>query len=341
VSNLGKNEELFSYAILPSGKRRWRSFGAGFGIEIAILACAIWIPMLFPEQMVAAKDFVMTNITAPPSDLWKPKPVVKPRPVPVKRVEVAKAEPVADPPKPRIIEPVFEKPIAPKPVQEKLLKTPELNEWANAIPKADPNSLGNSATPDLKKPKAPVQTGGFGDPNGLPTTEKVTHVVNINQTGAFDMPPGMGKGSGTGGTKGVEGTVASAGFGNETAINGSRRGGAVEAGGFADESVAASGPRVKKAVQTPVEEPVVILYKPQPEYTAEGKQAKIQGEVLLQVVFRASGQVDVERVVKGLGYRLDANAEAAARQIRFTPAKQDGHAVDFPAIVRIDFELAY
>ena len=48
---------------------------------------------------------------------------------------------------------------------------------------------------------------------------------------------------------------------------------------------------------------------------------KIEGEVLLQVVFAASGEVRVERVVQGLGYGLDATAESAAHQIRFRPGR--------------------
>ena len=48
-----------------------------------------------------------------------------------------------------------------------------------------------------------------------------------------------------------------------------------------------------------------------------------------------------ERVVRGLGYGLDEAAEAAARQIRFRPALQNGQPVDFPATARITFELAY
>jgi TonB family protein len=334
---LGENKAIFSYAILPDGKRRWRSFGAGFCIELTLLACAIWVPMLFPKQMVIAQRYLMTQITAPPIDLWKPKPVPKPvaRPRP-KPVEVAKVEPV-EPPKPKLIEPVFEKPIAPKPVVKKIIQAPELKEWAKALPA---NPLSNSAMPDLKKPKEPVQTGGFGDPKGLPAATKVTQTVNINQSGAFDMPAGPGKGNGTGRAKGV---VGSAGFGNDTPTNGgNRKGGTVKSGLFADERTASNGPHVQKAADTtPAQEPVVILSKPQPEYTTEARQDKIQGEVLLQVLFTSSGRVEVEKVVRGLGHGLDENAEAAARQIKFKPARQDGQPVDFPAIVRIEFALAY
>ena len=61
---------------------------------------------------------------------------------------------------------------------------------------------------------------------------------------------------------------------------------------------------------------------------------------MLEVVFLASGQIQVVRVVSGLGHGLDEAAIAAAKQIRFNPAKRNGQAVDFPARVRIEFRLS-
>jgi TonB family protein len=86
--------------------------------------------------------------------------------------------------------------------------------------------------------------------------------------------------------------------------------------------------------------PVEILFKPKPAYSNEAKAKNIEGEVLLQVVFTASGDVKVLRVVQGLGYGLDESAQSAARQIRFKPAQQDGQTVDSTAIVHIVFQLA-
>jgi TonB family protein len=64
--------------------------------------------------------------------------------------------------------------------------------------------------------------------------------------------------------------------------------------------------------------------------------------VLLEAVFTASGQVEVQRVVRGLGHGLDESAMSAARAIRFKPARTaDGQPVDSTAIVHIVFELAY
>ena len=66
----------------------------------------------------------------------------------------------------------------------------------------------------------------------------------------------------------------------------------------------------------------------------------VVANLLLGVLVHAQRQ-EVQRVVQGLGYGLDDSAQAAAREIRFRPAQQEGHAVDSTAIVHIVFELAY
>ena len=71
------------------------------------------------------------------------------------------------------------------------------------------------------------------------------------------------------------------------------------------------------------------------------KLVETEGEVLVEVVFRASGQVRTVRVVKALGHGLDEAALQAAEQIRFKPALQQGQAVDFSAIAHIVFQLAF
>ena len=81
--------------------------------------------------------------------------------------------------------------------------------------------------------------------------------------------------------------------------------------------------------------------KPKPEYTAEGRSLKIEGDVRLDLIFLAKGTVQINRVVSGLGHGLDEAAIKAAQQIKFKPAKREGQPVDYPAIVRIEFRLAY
>jgi TonB family protein len=197
----------------------------------------------------------------------------------------------------------------------------------------------------LRKPRENVQTGGFGDPNGVPANaQAANHSPNINAKGAYEMPTGPGYGNGTGGAKGERGVVASTGFGNgvATGTNSGRNRGAVKQGLFGDEQPVAAAPKVKPAASTSSNtKPVEILFKPKPQYTDEARTKKIEGDVLLQVVFTAGGDVKVQRVVQGLGYGLDESAQSAARQIRFKPAQQGGEPVDFSAIVHIVFQLAY
>ena len=88
-------------------------------------------------------------------------------------------------------------------------------------------------------------------------------------------------------------------------------------------------------------QPLVVLDKPSPVYTEEARRLAIEGEVFIDVVFSASGQVRVVRLAKGLGHGLDEAAMNAAQRIRFEPALQNGQPVDVPATVHITFKLAF
>lgn len=335
------NAAVLNGTLLPEGQRRWGSFGAGLGLECIVLAVLVILPMLMPEKLETVKHYWVTSIEAPVIEPWKPQPVKKP--VVVKR-EVVKETPKPPeivPPKPKIYNPVFTTPIAKPMVARKNVQAPEVAKvFADQTP---PVSLGSSAIPTLRKPREEVQTGGFGDPNGVPDNGKRDRNPNINHIGGYDMPAGMGYGNGTGGTKGARGVVASAGFGNGVAIGGpgGASHGAVQQGLFGDEKAVAAAPKVKQTAASSNTKPVEILSVPHPVYTDEGRAKKIEGEVLLQVIFTATGEVKVQRVVRGLGYGLDEAAATAARQIRFRPAQQDGQPTDFSAVARIVFELAY
>src|SRR5262249_23939805 len=96
-----------------------------------------------------------------------------------------------------------------------------------------------------------------------------------------------------------------------------------------------------KADLPPSETPVEIISKPRPQYTEEARALKLEGAVLLRVLFTAQGEVRVLETVRGLGHGLDENAVQVARQIRFKPALRNGVAVDSRATVQIIFQLAY
>jgi TonB family protein len=205
--------------------------------------------------------------------------------------------------------------------------------------------FGSSATPTVNAPIQKVQTGGFGDPNGLPGTGKEGAHLTAAKLGSFDLPQGAGTGNGTGGANGIKGTVASAGFGNGIAQpgqgDGRSNGRGVATGGFGTQEVTKGGP-VARAVETgPAATQVEVTFKPNPVYTDEARQLRLQGEVLLEVLFSANGQLHVNRVVRGLGHGLDEAAVAAANKMRYKPAMRSGVPVDSTAVVHVVFQLAY
>jgi TonB family protein len=82
-----------------------------------------------------------------------------------------------------------------------------------------------------------------------------------------------------------------------------------------------------------------VLFKPVPVYTDEARARRIEGDVILDVEFTATGTVRVIGVVKGLGFGLDEMARRATEQIRFRPATSAGTAVDFRARLTVVFRL--
>jgi TonB family protein len=101
-----------------------------------------------------------------------------------------------------------------------------------------------------------------------------------------------------------------------------------------------SAPAPAARPQAPTETQIVVLTKPLPTYTSEARQLKIEGDVTLQVRFAATGQVEVLRVINGLGHGLDEQAKLAAQRIQFKPATKDGHAVDQVSIIHVTFQMA-
>jgi TonB family protein len=347
-------------ALLPTQKSRMGFVGVSMGAQLVVLAIILLIPLAFPQKFMPKMNFDVMNIAAPRTEVpvaEKPKPIApKPRPLPI---EEAKVQP---PVHPKMIVPhVIAPKVQPKPIEK--AEAPKINAPVFETPKVDipasqpaqPKkpietgtfSTGSAAPATIpNRPASQVQTGGFGDPNGMPGPANPNKKGNINSSGQFNLPSGPGYGNGTGGAKGARGTISSGGFGNGTAIDppssgkgGSR--GTIQSGGFSTAAVDTDQPKAKQQQQLSAVQPVEILEKPQPDYSAEARSLKIEGEVLLSVVFKANGQIQVLGVTKGLGHGLDESAIRAAQKIRYKPALSSGQAVDFPATVHIVFQLAY
>ena len=124
-------------------------------------------------------------------------------------------------------------------------------------------------------------------------------------------------------------------------MNTSRGNGVVRQAGFGDTDPAPVQPQHAKAAEVaPKVVPAEIISKPTPAYTEDARQARVEGEVLLEVVLEASGRIRVIRVVRGLGHGLDESAIHAAEKINFKPAMRDGQPADSTAVLHIIFQLA-
>jgi TonB family protein len=82
-----------------------------------------------------------------------------------------------------------------------------------------------------------------------------------------------------------------------------------------------------------------IISRPEPQYTEEARKNQVSGTVVLRAVFSSNGTVTNIRTVSGLPNGLTERAMAAARQIRFTPATKDGHAVSQYIQIEYNFNL--
>ena len=340
--------------LLPEKKWNWRTFVASYGFLTGLILLLILFGIIMPDTLLITANYHVTELIARPP--LRPEALPKPKPLPV-RAKLLPREPVFQAPKL----------IVPKEVRAPKQKPQEIeppkvamNNFAPAVLKPSSGArpvlihtgefAGSSVTPTVNAPIEKVQTGGFGDPNGLKPSanSKPNGKLIASTAGSFDMPVGPGQGNGSGGPKGIKGTVASADFGSGIATPGqgdgrrSGRGNAgVQSSGFGSQQIAQNTPHIQHLDGGPPTTSVEITYKPNPAYTDEARNLKLEGEVLLEVEFLATGQLHVNRVVRGLGHGLDEAAIAAANKMRFKAAMRNGQAMDSTAIVHVVFQLAY
>lgn len=346
------SSSLFTSVQEPSSRIRWRSFAVSYIAQAtavtALVVYTVTVPAISPKS-VAHVDLVAPTVQNTP------------KPARVKRTVSERTAPV----RVELVRPKIEAPVLQLQQPQRLRRTPEIAEVAQpqitATPKLDPkvlnslpapkvasrivatNTFGSSATPTLQKVSpSKVQTGGFGNPNGVAANSRGSNQPTIAATGAFDLPQGAGNGNGHGGASGIRGTVASAGFGNGVAAQpgNNRMPARVQTTSFSTTPVAPAPDSSHRAAHQPVTTPVAIQSKPIPVYTAEARQLRVEGEVLLNVVFTASGQIRVLNVVRGLGHGLDESAQRAAQGVKFSPAMRDGHPVDSNVMLHIIFQLS-
>lgn len=287
--------------------------GLGASLLLHALAAAALLGVTLPSAHESPRRFTTIYIPRTPSPALQ-RSVIIPR----KSIRTPKASAVPEHPHisrftepPRVEAPLAALPPAPSAV----VLSPVLESVALPEPPA-PQRIetatglfeSRATTTSGLQPAAKLQTGGFDSPRN----------ITAKSARALASPAGFGDDALTSPTHSAPRSVSSTQF-------------------YAVSTVPAVH---RTGSSTGVSEPIEILAKPKPIYTEEARRLRIEGEVVLEVLFRASAQVCVLRVVKGLGHGLDANAETAAMGIRFHPAVEAGRAVDSVATVKIEFQLA-
>ena len=347
-----------NFGLLPEQEGRFGSFGVSLIVNVAVAGLIALFSVAGMHQIKKEKE----NTALLVFPVEQPKPYVPP---PVPRVHVIPPPPKVDQPK---IQPPKPKPVVEPPKMEEIKVHEEAPKIAPAPPRrvtpppqpkvglfvsAHPTAVANN----MQHPSA--KTGGFGDPEGVRPNPNANRPATIAAVGSFAGTPGIGApGAGAarrGSVKGVDfgsgvvngvpggkdhGTVASAGFSNGVVGGTGKPGGTgrVAQSGFGGTGFGQATPQVHKEVASTT--PLVLISKPRPGYTEQARKLKIEGDVTLQVRFTASGQVEVLRVVSGLGYGLDGLAEDAAKRIQFKPATRDGRPVDEVTVIHVTFQLA-
>jgi len=149
------------------------------------------------------------------------------------------------------------------------------------------------------------------------------HIPTLGNPSAALMPsapPSNGTGSGGGIGSGSGGGV---GVGHGPGV-GAGSGGGIGGGVF----------KVGGGISAP--QPVST---PDPEYTEEARNAKTQGTCVLSMIIDEQGHPRDLRVVRGLGFGLDAKAIEAVKQWVFQPAMKDGRPVSVQISVQVGFRL--
>jgi TonB family protein len=240
-----------------------------------------------------------------------PPPAPAPAPEPIARVA----------PKPRV-----EPPPSPSPAKVDAPKP--------APPPVTVGLFSDPAAPAhaIEAPKR-VEAAGFDTPVAAATAPARNAIASA--LGAFDQPLEAASRPRT------TGVVAASGFGDaqpRDARTAKQTPAVVRASGFDDTREAPA--LAQRAPKVEPDEPVEITFKPAPVYTEEARSLKLEGDVVLDVEFEASGRVRVIGLARGLGHGLDEAAVRAASSMRFTPAKSGGRPVDFRTTVHIVFRLA-
>lgn len=85
--------------------------------------------------------------------------------------------------------------------------------------------------------------------------------------------------------------------------------------------------------------PPIPIYKLEPEYSEQGRKARIQGTVIVDGVIDENGGTRALKIREGLGFGLDEQAIDAVKKWKFRPATKDGKPLPVYGTFYLTFRL--
>ncbi len=342
-----------TFGVMDAGKQDRRSVITSLMVNGTILLL-IFLAGRYAKKVVHREK--LTRLDAPiPKELKKETPP-KPPPVKLPKPPIVKVEP------PKIKLPTVEVPEPPK-IPPPVMKAAPIPVIAPAPPKAvtpppapkpvavqiaQAASIANNSP----HPSA-VRLGDMSNPIKN-TSGPAVSPINLGRAGAAGMPAGN---TGLGAPSSIN--IAGSGSPNGSmnghdnaphAIRGLNNGVPGSNGALTNRTAGAvaiaqtnPAPAIRPAVQAApaaAKSAPKVLYKPRPTYTDEAKNLHLEGTVYVKIHVSAGGAVQVVGISSGLGHGLDESAKQAVQNMRFQPAVQDGHPVDWDGVVNINFQLA-
>jgi TonB family protein len=321
---------------------------ASVAIHVLVGAGLLLLPARKPRPPKEPTEIVFyRKPVSDPAPIARPEPP-RPRPQPVER-----KTPASRPPAPE------RRAAAPQPLPAPVPPAPPPVAIAQAAPAAPPvtrpapkvqtDVFGREAKPaPAQRSAGTVRQAGFaafervagfaGSPSTLMVSRPRGDVARAAFDAAASPSPAAPRGAAPREVVAVTGfTIESAPAAAEAP---STPTGNVRLAGFGEAAGEAPVQRPRERPATALDVAVEIVSKPSPLYTEQARQQRVEGEVVLEVVFDASGELRVLRVLSGLGFGLDEAAVRAAEKISFKPARRDGRPVDHTATLRVVFRLA-
>jgi len=333
-----------TFGLLPEPEGRTASFVTSSAVNLSILAIILIVGMT--ARRVIQQHYEMTELIVPN----------QPPPPPKVQPEMPKLPPPPQTPKLALeapkIQPVQPKPPEPKPIQmQARVNLPQQAKPQIVLapqPKAALTAAMPAQTRQAHPSTTPVHLGQLFGVTPNPNATRPATVAAIgnpygDMRGPVAVPrgvvgsTGMGNSTRFGANAGTYGRVASAGIPGGTGTGNTGPYGKVASAGI---PTATAAPVIHQQAEQVASTDLEVLSKPPVRYTAEARQLRVQGEVVLRVTFLATGQVVVQGIVHGLGHGLDEEARRVAEQIRFRPATRNGHPVDLTTNITITFQLA-